>query len=423
MNILLIGSGGREHAIAWKLQQSPIVENIYVAPGNAGTALEHKCKNIPIEALDLKRLGEFAQQENVQLVIVGPEDPLVMGIRDHFDALNIKCFGPSAKSAQLEGSKAFAKDFMSKYKIPTAQYGTFNELNDAVNYVKKSSFPLVIKADGLAAGKGVLICQNEAEALNALDEILEDKRFGSAGNQVVIEEFLEGEELSFIAIVVKNKIFPLASSQDHKRRDDNDMGPNTGGMGAYSPSPLLDDDLNKRIMEKIMEPTALGLIEEKAEFHGFLYAGLMIDKQGEPKVLEFNCRMGDPETQPILMRLESDLAEILMSTFEENPEPVINWNPETALGVVMATKNYPYDYPKGQPISGLDKTSDESKVFHAGTKLIDNVVEAHGGRVLCVTSLGASLKEAQTKAYEETQKIKWQDCFFRRDIGSKGLKH
>ncbi|MFZ8953039.1 MAG: phosphoribosylamine--glycine ligase [Gammaproteobacteria bacterium] len=423
MNILLIGSGGREHAIAWKLQQSPIVENIYVAPGNAGTALEHKCKNIPIEALDLKRLGEFAQQENVQLVIVGPEDPLVMGIRDHFDALNIKCFGPSAKSAQLEGSKAFAKDFMSKYKIPTAQYGTFNELNDAVNYVKKSSFPLVIKADGLAAGKGVLICQNEAEALNALDEILEDKRFGSAGNQVVIEEFLEGEELSFIAIVVKNKIFPLASSQDHKRRDDNDMGPNTGGMGAYSPSPLLDDDLNKRIMEKIMEPTALGLIKEKAEFHGFLYAGLMIDKQGEPKVLEFNCRMGDPETQPILMRLESDLAEILMSTFEENPEPVINWNPETALGVVMATKNYPYDYPKGQPISGLDKTSDESKVFHAGTKLIDNVVEAHGGRVLCVTSLGASLKEAQTKAYEETQKIKWQDCFFRRDIGSKGLKH
>ncbi|MEK9687751.1 MAG: phosphoribosylamine--glycine ligase [Gammaproteobacteria bacterium] len=423
MNILLIGSGGREHAIAWKLQQSPIVENIYVAPGNAGTALEHKCKNIPIEALDLKRLGEFAQQENVQLVIVGPEDPLVMGIRDHFDALNIKCFGPSAKSAQLEGSKAFAKDFMSKYKIPTAQYGTFNELNDAVNYVKKSSFPLVIKADGLAAGKGVLICQNEAEALNALDEILEDKRFGSAGNQVVIEEFLEGEELSFIAIVVKNKIFPLASSQDHKRRDDNDMGPNTGGMGAYSPSPLLDDDLNKRIMEKIMEPTALGLIEEKAEFHGFLYAGLMIDKQGEPKVLEFNCRMGDPETQPILMRLESDLAEILMSTFEENPEPVIHWNPETALGVVMATKNYPYDYPKGQPISGLDKTSDESKVFHAGTKLIDNVVEAHGGRVLCVTSLGANLKEAQTKAYEETQKIKWQDCFFRRDIGSKGLKH
>lgn len=423
MNILLIGSGGREHAIAWKLQQSPIVENIYVAPGNAGTALEHKCKNIPIEALDLKRLGEFAQQENVQLVIVGPEDPLVMGIRDHFDALNIKCFGPSAKSAQLEGSKAFAKDFMSKYKIPTAQYGTFNELNDAINYVKKSSFPLVIKADGLAAGKGVLICQNEAEALNALDEILEDKRFGSAGNQVVIEEFLEGEELSFIAIVVKNKIFPLASSQDHKRRDDNDMGPNTGGMGAYSPSPLLDADLNKRIMEKIMEPTALGLIEEKAEFHGFLYAGLMIDKQGEPKVLEFNCRMGDPETQPILMRLESDLAEILMSTFEENPKPVIHWKPETALGVVMATKNYPYDYPKGQPISGLDKTSDESKVFHAGTKLIDNVVEAHGGRVLCVTSLGANLKEAQTKAYEETQKIKWQDCFFRRDIGSKGLKH
>lgn len=423
MNILLIGSGGREHAIAWKLQQSPIVENIYVAPGNAGTALEYKCKNIPIEALDLKRLGEFAQRENVRLVIVGPEDPLVMGIRDHFDALNIKCFGPSAKAAQLEGSKAFAKDFMSKYKIPTALYGTFNELNDAVNYVKKSSFPLVIKADGLAAGKGVLICQNEAEALNALDEILEDKRFGSAGNQVVIEEFLEGEELSFIAIVVKNKIFPLASSQDHKRRDDNDMGPNTGGMGAYSPSPLLDDDLNKKIMEKIMEPTALGLIKENADFHGFLYAGLMIDKRGEPKVLEFNCRMGDPETQPILMRLESDLAEVLMSTFEENPEPVINWNPETALGVVMATKNYPYDYAKGQPISGLDNTSDESKVFHAGTKLIDNVVEAHGGRVLCVTSLGANLKEAQTKAYKETQKIKWQDCFFRRDIGSKGLKH
>ena len=423
MNILLIGSGGREHALAWKLQQSRFIENIYVAPGNAGTALEHKCKNIPIDALDLKRLGEFAQQKNVELVIVGPEDPLVMGIRDHFDTLNIKCFGPSAKAAQLEGSKAFAKDFMSKYKIPTARYGTFNELNNAVNYVKKSRFPVVIKADGLAAGKGVLICQNEVEALTALEEILEVKRFGSAGNQVVIEEFLEGEELSFIAIVVKNKIFPLASSQDHKRRDDNDMGPNTGGMGAYSPSPLLDDDLNKRIMEKIMEPTALGLIKEKADFHGFLYAGLMIDKQGEPKVLEFNCRMGDPETQPILMRLKSDLAQILLSTFEENPEPVIKWSPDTALGVVMATKNYPYDYPKGQAILGLENTSDDAKVFHAGTKLIDNVVEAHGGRVLCVTSLGGNLKEAQTKAYKEAQKIKWQDCFFRSDIGSKGLKH
>ena len=424
MKLLLIGGGGREHALAWKLSQSPLTEHIYIAPGNAGTATEPKCSNIPIAVNQIDKIIDFIQSHDIQLVIVGPEEPLVLGIKDACEKINIKCFGPCKEASQLEGSKSFAKDFMKKYGIPTAGYETFSDYANASHYIKNRDYPLDIKADGLAAGKGVIISNSVIEAEKVISQIFKEQRFGAAGNKVVIEEFLEGEELSYIAIVKDQKILPLASSQDHKRRDDLDQGPNTGGMGAYSPAPLLDEDLNNYVIKNVMEKTAYGLKQEKIPYHGFLYAGLMIGKDNKPKVLEFNCRLGDPETQPIMMRMKSDLLETILSTFDKNMMPLtIEWTDESAVGVVMASKNYPEDYLKGQSIFGLQGANNAStKVFHAGTKVHNKEIVTDGGRVLCVTSLGPTLKAAQQLAYKTVESIKWDSSFYRKDIGVRGLK-
>jgi phosphoribosylamine--glycine ligase len=424
LKLLLIGGGGREHALAWKLSQSPLAEHIYIAPGNAGTEAEPKCSNIPIPVNQIDTIINFIHSYGIELVIVGPEEPLVLGIKDACEKINIKCFGPCKEASQLEGSKSFAKDFMKKYNIPTAGYQTFSDYASASNYIKNMHYPLVIKVDGLAAGKGVIISDNAVDAEKVISQIFKEQRFGHAGNKVVIEEFLEGEELSFIAIVNDQQILPLASSQDHKRRDDHDQGPNTGGMGAYSPAPLLDENLNDYVIKNVMEKTAKGLKQENIPYHGFLYAGLMIGKDKKPKVLEFNCRLGDPETQPIMMRMKSDLLKTILSTFDKNIMPqTIEWTDESAVGVVMASKNYPDDYLKGQLILGLKGIdNDTTKVFHAGTKAYNKEVMTDGGRVLCVTSLGPTLKSAQQLAYETVKSIKWGNSFYRKDIGVRGLE-
>ena len=423
MKVLIVGSGGREHALAWKAKLSQLVDEIYVAPGNGGTASEVGISNVEIASDDLVGLANFAQINEIDLTIVGPEVPLVEGITDEFESLNLNCFGPSKKAAQLEGSKEFMKDFLTRHEIPTATYKSFTDLDTALDYLKQSSIPIVIKADGLAAGKGVTVAQSYDEAEKAIRACLEKNTFGDAGNKVIVEEFLEGEEASFIVLTDGKTVLPLASSQDHKTRDNEDKGPNTGGMGAYSPAPVVTNQVHKKIMHEVIEPTIQGLSKEGINYCGFLYAGLMIDSQQNIKVLEFNCRFGDPETQPILMRLESDLIELCYQASKRELQQIeLQWNPKVSLGVVMAAGGYPYQYEKGYTIGGLPLETENLKVFHAGTKVKDNLIETNGGRVLCVTALGKNTTEAQLNAYNCVEQIKWKDCFYRTDIGYRAIK-
>ena len=422
MNILIIGSGGREHALAWKSAQDESVSNVFVCPGNAGTALENKVTNISLDTNNFEIIETFCVDEKIDLVIIGPEQPLVMGMADFLQSKSIKTFGPSQAAAQLEGSKTFSKDFFIKYGIPTAQYASFNDYDSSRSYLDKIDYPTVVKADGLAAGKGVIICNDKEEALKALESIFMDQAFGDAGNKVVIEEFLEGEEASFIAVVSKDKIIPLATSQDHKAVGEGDVGLNTGGMGAYSPAPIVDERLHKKIITEVMEPTMKGLISEGSPYLGFLYAGLMI-KDGELKVLEFNCRFGDPETQPILIRLKSSLVELCLAAINEDMDSYdIAWTNKHACGVVIASEGYPESYESNKQVTLPVKSEQDMKLFHAGTKLIDDNVVTSGGRVFCATALGDDLKSAQSKAYNLVDSVTFDGAFHRRDIGFKGIK-
>ena len=424
MKVLVIGSGGREHALAWRVAQSARVETVYVAPGNAGTLLEDNVENISLAADDIEGLLDFAEQQRIGLTIVGPEAPLVAGIVDRFTAAGLPCFGPTAVAAQLEGSKAFAKDFMARHNIPTAAYGNFTDIDEAVAFIREQGAPIVVKADGLAAGKGVIIAQTIEEAEAAVKDMLADNAFGEAGHRVVVEEFLTGEEASFIVMADGEHILPLATSQDHKARDEGDLGPNTGGMGAYSPAPVIDAALHERAMETVIRPTIRGMAEQGMPFTGFLYAGLMISADGETKVLEFNVRFGDPETQPIMMRLRSDLAELCLAAVNGRLDKAdALWDPRPALGVVMAAGGYPGSYPKGQVISGLDAANrGGTRVFHAGTELLDGEVVASGGRVLCVCAMADSVSEAANAAYAGCDKIHWDGAFIRRDIGYRAIR-
>ncbi len=423
MKVLIIGNGGREHALAWRVAKSPQVESVYVAPGNAGTLLEAGLQNVAINADDIDGLLEFAADNAIDLSIVGPEAPLVAGIVDRFTEAGLRCFGPTAAAAQLEGSKAFAKDFMARHGIPTAAYGKFTSIDDAVTFIRQHGAPIVVKADGLAAGKGVIIAQTTDEAEMAVRDMLAGNAFGEAGHRVVIEEFLTGEEASFIVMADGEHILPLATSQDHKARDEGDQGPNTGGMGAYSPAPVIDDALHQRAMETVIIPTIRGMAEQGMPFTGFLYAGLMISPDGKTNVLEFNVRFGDPETQPIMMRLQSDLAELCLAAVDGRLDQVeALWDPRPALGVVMAAGGYPDAYGKGYPITGLDEAnSGETRVFHAGTAMHDNAVVTSGGRVLCVCALGDSVTAAAKAAYAGCKKVNWQGAFFRPDIGHRAI--
>ena len=421
MKVLVIGSGGREHALAWQCAQFEEVKQVFVAPGNAGTALEKKISNIDIDSEDISKLISFAKEELIDITIVGPEAPLVLGVVDEFKDQGLAIFGPSRQAAQLEGSKVFCKDFLERNKIPTAYYKSFTETKSAINYVKEKGVPIVIKADGLAAGKGVIIANSFREATDAINDMLERNRFGDAGSRVIIEEYLEGEEASFIVMVDGNNILPMATSQDHKARDNGDKGPNTGGMGAYSPAPVVSDLVYTNTMEKVIRPTVDAMKNEGMPYTGFLYAGLMIDQNGNVKVLEYNCRFGDPETQPIMMRLQSNLAKLcLMGANGSLDKAVANWDSRSSLGVVMAADGYPYSYQKREEIS-LPASSSTSKVFHAGTMLDNYQILSNGGRVLCATSLGKNLKDAQDKAYQLVEKVKWDGSYFRTDIGFKGL--
>ena len=394
MEILIIGNGGREHAFAWKCSQSKKVTQIYVAPGNGGTAKEEKVKNINIDAEDIENLLAFAKEKNIALTIVGPEAPLVLGIVDKFNAAGLRCFGPNAKAAQLEGSKSFTKDFLLRHNIPTAEYACFSELNLAIDYIKSRGAPIVVKADGLAAGKGVFVAMTVDDAITAVKDILGDKSFGSAGSKFVIEEFLVGEEASYIVVTDGTEVISLATSQDHKARDNNDLGPNTGGMGAYSPAPIVTEALKLRVMNEIINPTLEGLKKDGIDYLGFLYAGLMIDGAGNPKILEYNCRFGDPETQPIMMRLESDFVELCEATLNRSLlNHKVRWNKKVALGVVMAAGGYPIKYESGKQIFGLESVKDDtSKVFHAGTSLEKDTLLHAGGRVLCEVGMGENTK-------------------------------
>ena len=422
MNILIVGSGGREHALAWKASQDQQVNTVFVAPGNAGTATEYKCKNIAIDVLDIEKLADFAEQ-NVTLTIIGPEAPLVNGIVDLFRKRGLKCFGPTASAAQLEGSKAFTKDFLARHNIPTASYQNFTEVAPALAYLKEKGAPIVIKADGLAAGKGVIVAMTLTEAEDAVKDMLSGNAFGDAGARVVIEEFLDGEEASFIVMVDGENVLPMATSQDHKRVGDGDTGPNTGGMGAYSPAPVVTPEVHQRVMDEVIYPTVKGMAEEGNVYTGFLYAGLMIDKSGLPKVIEFNCRFGDPETQPIMLRLKSSLIELIESALAKQlDQTTAQWDDRCSLGVVLAAAGYPNDYPKGDEIAGLDKAiSENGKVFHAGTSLKNGKVMTSGGRVLCATALGNTVLEAQQNAYTLAKKINWNGCFYRHDIGYRAI--
>ena len=422
MQILVIGSGGREHALAWKSAQDESVSNVFVCPGNAGTALENKVTNISLDANNFEVIETFCKEENIELVIIGPEQPLVMGMTDYLQSKGINTFGPSQAAAQLEGSKTFSKDFFVKYGIPTAGYASFDDYDSSKNHLDTISYPTVVKADGLAAGKGVIICNNKEEALMALDSIFKDQAFGEAGSRVVIEDFLEGEEASFIAVVSKDKIIPLATSQDHKAVGEGDVGLNTGGMGAYSPAPIVDEHIHQKIINEVMRPTMDGLIAEGSPYLGFLYAGLMI-KNGELKVLEFNCRFGDPETQPILIRLKSSLVELCLAAINDEMDSYkIDWTSKHACGVVIASDGYPESYESNKEVI-LPATSDaDVKLFHAGTKLVDQKVMTSGGRVFCATALGEDLKTAQSKAYNLVDSVSFEGAFHRRDIGFKGIK-
>lgn len=422
MNILIIGNGGREHALAWKAAQSPLAKNVYVAPGNAGTAQEPNLTNVDISATDIDGLVAFARANNIGLTIVGPEAPLVLGVVDAFNAAGLTIFGPSKGAAQLEGSKAFTKDFLARHHIPTADYQNFTEVEPALAYLDKTGAPVVIKADGLAAGKGVIVAMTLKEAQDAVHDMLAGNAFGDAGHRIVIEEFLTGEEASFIVMVDGKNVVPMATSQDHKRVGDNDTGPNTGGMGAYSPAPVVTDAVHQRVMEKVIYPTVEGMAAEGHTYQGFLYAGLMIDEQGEPKVIEFNCRFGDPETQPIMMRLQSDLVELCLAGAQGKlAGKTSQWDPRPALGVVMAAGGYPGDYRKGDVIEGLDIQEANCKVFQAGTALKNGAVVTDGGRVLCVTALGEDIAQAQKQAYAALKHIHWNDAFCRSDIGYRAI--
>jgi phosphoribosylamine--glycine ligase len=423
MKVLIVGSGGREHALAWQAAKSPGVEKVFVAPGNAGTAGEPGVENVAISVSDLDGLRGFAREQGIELTITGPEDPLVNGIVDLFSEAGLACFGPSAAAAQLEGSKSFAKDFMSRHGIPTAAYGKFTEVEPAINFIRQHGAPIVVKADGLAAGKGVIIAETTTRAETAVLDMLAGNAFGEAGHRVVIEEFLVGEEASFIVIADGNNILPLATSQDHKAMGDGDTGPNTGGMGAYSPAPVVDDAMHRRVMDEVIRPTIEGMAADGSPFTGFLYAGLMISPEGNPRLLEYNVRFGDPETQPILMRLQSDLPELCLAAVRgqlDRQQAV--WDPRPCLGVVMAAGGYPGDYEKGYPIGGLDSAfPPHVKVFHAGTALSDNGVVTSGGRVLCVCALGENVTQAQAEAYRACQEIHWDGAFTRNDIGYRAV--
>jgi len=423
VKILIVGNGGREHALAWKAKRCAGVTEVLVAPGNAGTAREPGCRNVDVAADDLPALAELALREQVALTIIGPEAPLVAGVRDYFDARGLPCFGPSRGAAQLEGSKAFSKDFLARHGIPTASYGTFTELAAAEAYIRAEGAPIVVKADGLAAGKGVVVARTEAEALAAVRGMLGAGAFGVAGQRVVIEAFLEGEEASFICLCDGRVAVPFASSQDHKARDDGDKGPNTGGMGAYSPAPVVTAEVHARVMREVIEPTVAGMAADGYPYVGFLYAGLMITPDGAPKVIEFNCRFGDPEAQPVMMRLQSDLVALCRAALAGGLDAVeLAWDERVALGVVMAAGGYPEDYRKGDPIAGLDDVdSEDLKVFHAGTTLKDGKVVTNGGRVLCVVGLGADVAAAQRRAYEGVARVKWADHYFRHDIGHRAI--
>ena len=423
MNILVIGGGGREHALAWKAAQSENVKTVFVAPGNAGTANEDKLENVDINAEDIDALKRFALQNEIALTIVGPEAPLVNGVVDTFQAAGLKIFGPTRGAAQLEGSKAFTKDFLARHNIPTAAYGNFTDEAEAIAYIKQQGAPIVVKADGLAAGKGVILAQTEEEAIDAVKDMLSGNSFGEAGARVVIEEFLQGEEASFICMIDGKNILPMATSQDHKARDEGDTGPNTGGMGAYSPAPLVTDEIHQRAIDEVIRPTVDGMAKEGHPFTGFLYAGLMIEN-GQPKVLEYNVRFGDPETQPIMMRLQSDLVELCLAAIDgELDQHTTQWDSQFALGVVLAAGGYPGSYNKGDVISGLQGLdTHKTKVFHAGTALLDDQVVTNGGRVLCACGMGNTVAEAQEAAYSIVEKIHWNNVYYRKDIGFKAIK-
>jgi phosphoribosylamine--glycine ligase len=423
MNILVIGSGGREHSLAWKAAQSDSAEMVFVAPGNAGTALEGNLHNVDLDPMDFEALAEFASSNNIGLTIVGPEAPLVEGIVDFFNAKGLPCFGPSAKAAQLEGSKAFSKDFLSRHSIPTAAYKSFTDVGPAIDYIKTNGAPIVVKADGLAAGKGVIVATTEAEAIAAVEDMLAGNKFGDAGNRVVIEEFLVGEEASFIAIVDGSNVLPMATSQDHKARDDGDLGPNTGGMGAYSPAPVVSAAIHQKIMDQVIIPTVKGMAADGNDYKGFLYAGLMITPTGDIAVVEFNCRFGDPEAQPVMMRLNSDLCELCLATIAGTLDTqTVDWDPRTAVGVVMAAGGYPNSYNKGDVISGLAGTgSKDLKIFHAGTVKSKGEVVTNGGRILCAVALGETVSKAQASAYKLVNTVSWKDVYFRKDIAYRAI--
>lgn len=423
MKILVIGSGGREHALAWKLAQSSHVDEVLIAPGNAGTAMEDKCRNVDVAASDIDGLLALAGREDIAVTVVGPEGPLVAGVVDAFGHAGLRIFGPTAAAAQLEGSKAFAKDFLARHDIPTARYAVHAQLDDALAYVRGQGAPIVIKADGLAAGKGVVVAMTLAEAEAAITDMLAGNAFGAAGARVVIEEFLHGEEASFICMVDGVTALPMATSQDHKRVGDGDTGPNTGGMGAYSPAPVVTPGVHARIMRDVIEPTVRGMAVDGVPFSGFLYAGLMIDPSGAPKVIEFNVRFGDPETQPILLRLQSDLVELLQAAIDSRLDGVqAQWDPRPSLGVVMAAEHYPGTPRVGDPINAWDAPDvADTKVFHAGTALVDGRVVTAGGRVLCVCALGDTVADAQRKAYAEVAGISWHGEFHRHDIGWRAI--
>ncbi|CAA0078546.1 Phosphoribosylamine--glycine ligase [BD1-7 clade bacterium] len=424
MNVLLIGSGGREHALAWKALQSAQVDTVFVAPGNAGTALEPKIENLAIDPLDFAGLADFAKANDVGLTIVGPEAPLVEGVVDYFEAQGLLCFGPSKAAAQLEGSKAFSKDFLARHNIPTAAYQTFTDTDEAIAYIRKMGAPIVVKADGLAAGKGVILAQTEDEAIEAVKDMLQGNAFGEAGSRVVVEEFLVGEEASFIVMVDGTDVVAFATSQDHKARDEGDKGPNTGGMGAYSPAPVVTPEIHQRVMDNVITPTVEGMLADGNRYRGFLYAGLMIDTDGNSKVLEFNCRFGDPETQPIMLRLQSDLVELCLAACNgELAGKTTQWDTRASVGVVMAAGGYPASYNKGDVIVGIPAEEDNKKVFQAGTSLDEKgQVLTNGGRVLCVTALGDTVTEAQANAYAMVAMIDWKDVYFRRDIAYRAIE-
>ena len=424
MNILILGNGGREHALAWKLAQSAGVNKVFVAPGNAGTATEAGVENVAIDSLDFPALAAFAKNNHVGLTVVGPEAPLVAGVVDYFSAQGLRAFGPRKGAAQLEGSKAFTKDFLARHHIPTAAYQNFTDIDAAIAYVKQHGTPIVIKADGLAAGKGVIIPQTQEEAEATIRDMLSGNKFGDAGSRVVIEQFLYGEEASFIVMVDGEHVLPFATSQDHKARDDGDKGPNTGGMGAYSPAPVVTQEIHDKVMQQVIMPTVRGMAAEGNPYTGFLYAGLMIDEQGSPFVIEFNCRFGDPEAQPVMMRLQSDLADLCQAAIDGKlDQKQADWDSRAAIGVVLAAGGYPDAYEKGALIHGLGKAaqSGHGKVFHAGTTLKDGQVVTNGGRVLCAVALGDTVTAAQKAAYQLAENIHWDRIYFRKDIGHRAI--